>query len=217
MIPSIQIAPLITGLCMIGKPRILMVTHAWGGGVEQHVTTLANLLSLDARVVILRPVDSESIELDFWGNARARVASADWPGLVAALRAVNFDRLHLHHVHGLPEAILHLDQDLGVPLDCTLHDYLTLCPQYQLVDAKGRYCGEPDATGCNTCIAGRPHAWGRDIESWRRSFETVLTRARRIFAPSQSVCDRLHRYFPGLAITVIPHPETPVMIRAPRL
>ena len=212
MIPSIQIAPLIADFCADGKPRVLMVTHAWGGGVEQHVTTLANLVREDVRVLILRPVDAGSVELDFCGLARARVDSADWPRLVAALRAARFDRLHLHHVHGLPEAILHLDRDLEVPLDCTLHDYMSVCPQYQLVDAHGRYCGEPDTAGCNACITQRPHAWGWDIESWRRNFETLLNRADRIFAPSQSVRDRLCRYFPGLSITVAPHPEVPVVI-----
>lgn len=210
MIAPAVITPLIAEFCAQGKARILMVTHAWGGGVEQHVTSLTRLLHADVRVMILRPVDTESVELDINGTGRARVASSDWPALIHALRALKFDRLHLHHMHGLPPAILHLDADLGIPLDCTLHDYMSICPQYQLVDANGKYCGEPDEAGCNTCIVGRPHAWGRDIKTWRRSFETLLTRADRVFAPSQSVRDRIRRNFPTVNVQIVPHPEATV-------
>lgn len=211
MIVHTEIAALIADFCAAGTPRILMVTHAWGGGVEQHVELLAELLQSHARVMVLRPIDDKSVELDIRGAGRLRVASTDWPALVAALRSLEFDRMHLHHVHGLPREILSLDVELGLPLDWTLHDYLSICPQYQLVNANGQYCREPDAAGCNTCIAGRPHPWNLDIRTWRQLFEVVLKRADRVFAPSQSVCDRVRRYFPDVSVMVLPHPELPMI------
>ena len=54
--------------------------------------------------------------------------------------------------NGLPRAVLDLPGSVGVPYDCTLHDYFTICPQYHLVTEDGRYCGEPDLASCETCI-----------------------------------------------------------------
>lgn len=190
-----------------GLPRLLFVTHMWGGGVEQHVSTLAALVRERARVMTLRPCDEGSVEISLSGGERSRINSTDWTSLVRALQALRFDRLHLHHTHGFPQQILDLDRALGVPLDCTLHDYVSVCPQYQLVDADGQYCGEPDASACNTCILRRPHAWQLSIESWREAFGTTLSRASRVFAPSMSVSRDIRRYFPNVKPIYLPHPE----------
>ena len=193
-----------------GLPRLLFVTHAWGGGVEQQVQALATSFAKRARVVILRPCDNDSVEITMPSGEVYRIGSTDWSMLVAALNALNFERVHLHHVHGFPRNILELDQALGVPLDCSLHDYASICPQYQLVDADGRYCGEPDEAGCNACIQGRPHAWHLDIAAWRTAWAATLDRADLVLAPSQSVADTVHRYLPDLVIEVAPHVESPI-------
>ncbi len=193
-----------------GLPRLLFVTHAWGGGVEQQVKSLAASFSGRARVAILRPCDSQSVEITLPSGSLYRFASADWSTLVAALRALNFERLHLHHVHGFPSDILDLDEALGVPLDCSLHDYASICPQYQLVDPDGRYCGEPDESGCNLCILGRPHAWELNIAEWRAAWAATLRRADRVMAPSKSVAEKVRRYLPDLVIKISPHAESPI-------
>ena len=105
-----------------GLPRLLLVTHAWGGGVEQHVATLASLVSNRARAMVLRPFDEDFVEVEIAGGERFRLASTDWRALLDALKAMHFDRVHLHHVHGLPRAILDVDLALEIKLDCTLHD-----------------------------------------------------------------------------------------------
>ena len=195
-----------------GLPRLLFVTHAWGGGVEQHVKTLVGLISNRARVMVLRPAAEGVLELELPGNERIRISSNEWQALINALTALQFERVHLHHVHGLLPAILTLDVALGVPLDCTLHDYMSVCPQYQLSDPADRYCGEPDAAGCNQCIKGRPHAWQLSIEAWRGAFAPVLSRAARIFAPSLSVSNGVKRYVPDINVTLLPHPEQPTTV-----
>ncbi len=198
-----------------GLPRLLFVTHAWGGGVEQQVKSLTASLSNRARVAILRPCDSQSVEITMPSGDNYRIGCSDWGALVSALSALKFERMHLHHVHGFSHHILDLDQALGVPLDCSLHDYASVCPQYQLVTAEGRYCGEPDEAGCNLCIQGRPHAWALSIGEWRAAWAATLGRAALVLAPSQSVADRVQRYLPDLNIQVSPHVESPV--RFPRV
>jgi O-antigen biosynthesis protein len=202
-----QAVAALSSFAAAGLPRLLFVTHAWGGGVEQHVATLTKLVSDRARVMVLRPFDENSVDIEIQGHARFRLASTDWGASVAALRAMQFDRVHIHHVHGLPQAILDIDLALEIPLDYTLHDYASVCPQYQLVSPDGRYCGEPDDVGCNRCIKGRPHAWQLDIGEWRNAFRHALTRADRVFVPSTSVAQKIKRYFPSIDVIVLPHPE----------
>ena len=163
----------------------------------------------------MRPCDSQSVEITMPSGDLYRIGTADWSMLVAALRALNFERMHLHHVHGLPPDVLDLDQALAVPLDCSLHDYASVCPQYQLVDPDGRYCGEPDEAGCNACIQGRPHAWALSITEWRAAWASTLRRAALVIAPSQSVADKVRGYLPDLVVQVKPHAESP--IRFPRV
>ncbi len=207
-----QVPTALRSFAEAGLPRLLFITHSWGGGVEQHVATLAMLIADRARVMVMRPVDENGVEIELPGGERFRLASTHWSEMMLALKALQFDRVHLHHVHGLPQAILDIDFALEIPLDCTLHDYTSICPQYQLVDPNGRYCGEPDEAACNQCIKGRPHAWQLNIGPWRETFARVLTRADRVFAPSASVVQKIKRYFPSVDVLCLPHPEQPVQL-----
>ena len=40
----------------------------------------------------------------------------------------------------------------GVPYDVVIHDYAWICPRVTLIDASGRYCGEPAVAVCEACL-----------------------------------------------------------------
>jgi glycosyltransferase involved in cell wall biosynthesis len=193
------------------KQLLLFVAHAWGGGIRQHMNELAGLVGGQCDVLLLEPAGGDTVRLSWLKPGEALAAyftlPADMQALVTLLSALDLARIHFHHVHGLPRAVLDLPAATGVPYDCTLHDYYAICPQYHLVAADGRYCGEPDAKGCAACIAARPAQWPLDIGAWRATFAALLRGAERVFAPSRDVERRMARYFPGLPITVLPHAE----------
>jgi O-antigen biosynthesis protein len=93
-----------------------------------------------------------------------------------------------------------------VPLAVTVHDYHAICPRINLVDASGRYCGEPDRDACNRCLqrdeAGR--AAGR-IGPWRAAHAELLKQAARVVVPDLDVASRLSNYFPSVRVQVEPH------------
>lgn len=195
-------------------PALVFVVHGWGGGVRRHVDDLAALVAARANVLFIEPVAGSTICL------RTRDARcwyfelpAEFPLVAAALAALGAVRMHFHHVHGLPEEILNLPRATGLPYDVTLHDYLAVCPQFQLVTEHGRYCGEPDEQGCADCLAKRPPQWPLDIGTWRRRFAHLLHGAERIIAPSRDVAARTARYVSGLNVEVWPHPELPLSAR----
>ena len=190
---------------------LLFVSHPWGGGIRRHMSDLAALVADRCEVLYLEPAAGNTVKLH-WPRAGEGFSAYfmlpdELPALAQLLRDIGVERLHFHHVHLLPRAVLDLPSAVGVPYDCTLHDYYAICPQYHLVTAEGRYCGEPDAAGCAACLALRPGQWGLDITQWRGLFGKLLRGADRVIAPSQDVGIRIHRYFADLAIDVWSHPE----------
>jgi glycosyltransferase involved in cell wall biosynthesis len=163
-------------------------------------------------VLVLRPETGPDVtvkwlrdgeEFEAWFDTDTR-----WEDCVSMLRAVEISRVHLHHIHGLPRKVLELPSLLGVGYDVTVHDHYPMCPQYHLADESGRYCGEPDAAGCNACIAKRPAQWALDISQWRGTFQRFLAEAERVIVPSHDLAARLSRYFPGVAMHEWPHAES---------
>jgi GT2 family glycosyltransferase len=209
---------LLARLASAPRGALVFVTHGWGGGVRRHVDELTALVADRCDVLELVPATGDHVLLRQRDGALALhfALPGDEAVLAAALRALGVVRFHFHHVHGLPRAVLALPQALGVSYDCTLHDYTSICPQHVLADADGRYCGEPDAAGCNDCIARRPNAWSLDIDAWRALLADFLAGAERRIVPSQDVANRLGSYLPYLAFEVWPHPESPPA-RLPRV
>jgi len=186
--------------------RILLISHAMGGGVEGHVSDLRELLADAAEVDVLRPAGEGAVALQCSDGLVLTWRSDNAPKLLKALAARHYQRVHYHHVHGFSADILDLADGLGIAYDITLHDYFTYCPQYQLNTAQGTYCGEPDTTGCEACVRQRPHAWGWTIAEWRAAMGRFLLGASRTIAPTAFVKHRTLGHFPAVQITHQPHP-----------
>jgi GT2 family glycosyltransferase len=198
----------------IGAPTLVFVVHGWGGGVRRHVDDLAALVAGRVNVLFIEPAAGGTVCLRGResGETMHFELPADLTLLARVLRALGAVRLHFHHLHGLPQAILDLPAASALPYDVTLHDYLAICPQYQLVTEAGRYCGEPDADGCAACLAKRPPQWPLDITAWRAALAGLLLGADRVIAPSQDVASRIARYVGGLRCDVWRHPESPFAV-----
>jgi GT2 family glycosyltransferase/glycosyltransferase involved in cell wall biosynthesis len=188
------------------KPGLLLVTHALGGGVEKHVQDLVHLLSTRARIEILRPHDASTVSLqDAQGNTLL-INAAHWGDVIHVLNSRQYARLHIHHLHGYRAEVTSLPQTLGLPTDITVHDFAAYCPQYSLSQADGRYCGEPDLAGCARCVEERPNGWGLSITQWRDTQHRLLSQAERIFAPSDTVANKIKAHWPTMTMHVLAHP-----------
>ena len=191
---------------MSPRPRLLLISHDMGGGVERHVRDLQALLGACADVDLLHAHGPATVVMEEAGAEPAWWRFADWEDVVAALAGRAYDRLCIHHVHGFAPAILALPARLGLPYDLTIHDFYPYCPIHSLSTPEGDYCGEPDAEGCARCVHGRPHPWGLGIAEWRERMHGFLAGAERVIVPSQFVAGRLARHFPDVPCAVQPHP-----------
>jgi GT2 family glycosyltransferase/glycosyltransferase involved in cell wall biosynthesis len=208
----VQNAMLINALAAFSTtnlPKVLMISHQWGGGVEQHLQDLLELLDGSARVLVLRGQSKGrvGVELVGEGGFKQSIGGFDdnfslW---LAALGAIGFDRIHLHHVHGWSPKVLKLIQSLALPLDVTLHDYYSISPSYHLGP-------KDDEKTLNEARTDDADGWPVDQHAWQALFLPVLSQADRVIAPSHDVARRVQKVFPQVAMQVEAHPEHPLEV-----
>ena len=200
-----------------GKPVILAVSHELGGGVAQYLAELREAVAGRAAMLLLTPSSYGAVvvrNLDPDDDFTVVLdVELDYTRLLDLLRYCGVTRMHVQHMAGFGSSgqswdIERLRQDLGVPADVTVHDYAVICPQVTLTDAAGRYCGEPDAAGCNACLAARPPWPVLDIAGWRKKYAPLVTHADRVIAPSRDAAERMRRYFPEVPMVVAGHVGT---------
>ncbi len=205
-------------------PRVLFVSHAFGGGVGRHIDDLARAVERDAEIILAQPYRKSYLQLRWLRAGEERTlwfhTVNDWERLVALLAAIGIDRVHFHHVHGWPQPVLDLPARLEAPHDVTLHDFFPACPEYHFTGGDGRFCGA--GADCHRCLEARPAQWPLSIDAWRALFARVLGGAGRVIAPSEDAARRLRTFFPELQPKVWPHidaeaavPQAPLRILVP--
>lgn len=182
------------------KPRILFVTHAWKGGIWRHVEDLIGLLAEKAELLVLQPGSQMAggrVAYSLaWRNPHEAMAMEfppDDTALADTLRAIGIQRVHIHHLLGLPQSFPELLRGLGVAYDITLHDYFLLTPQYQLTGEDGRFDESVIDHATPAFLTGK----------------ALLESATRVIAPSHDVAERFRRHVPAARYVVRPHPERP--------
>lgn len=192
------------------NPRILMITHNLGGGTLRHVRELAGHIAGQAHVFVLRLTApghfSMTAELAL-GNVEL---TYQWPEQRAlfyqSCRQLGIDRVHIHHVKGFEGVVLGLLKRLVLPYDVTLHDYYLINGNPTLADKSGLFCADKSQRDA-VCGKQSPVPLGLSAEQWRVGAARFLAGAERVFAPSRYAAELHADYFPGLDITVRPHPD----------
>ena len=174
------------------RPVFLLVNHHCGGGTERHVRQLCAKLRLEQiRPVLVRPSragillweERDDRERAIW----CRASTHELMSIRSLLDLLGPAHAHVHHVIGVPLALVDLLTEHGVRYDWTIHDYYTICPRVNLINADQTYCGEPDAEACNHCLAKLGDDQGRpvplSIEDWRDGFSRRLGNARGFSSP----------------------------------
>lgn len=196
---------------------------AWLGGTERHcMEVAAELTSLEVFWLYADPESMVLLEGRSPYRELLRVPllppqSSDQlfhPGFArhfeTLLRQLQVGVVHVHHLLNLPLDVLRIPPSLGVPTLFTVHDYFTVCPQFNLVDFRETYCAG-NLTGprsrCAECMAKR---MGMDLETldrWRTAVGGVLPELDGIVAPSYAALERVEACYPGATegALVIPH------------
>jgi GT2 family glycosyltransferase/glycosyltransferase involved in cell wall biosynthesis len=210
------------------NPAVLFVTHDRGGGTERHIRDLIQhwqehdfqtlIMRSDKRIPDLVHITEPSIPET--PNLSITNFSKELPETIDLLMKLNVRHIHVHHLAGFgenaPSAIQEIASRIGAAYDFTVHDYTSICPQINLIDESGKYCGEPEVKACDACVAKIGSPFGIvSVKDWRNRYEALLLHARSVFVPNSDVAIRLSKYFPTVSFSVRTHPEDLAHISGP--
>jgi O-antigen biosynthesis protein len=221
-----------------GAPEqiVLCFTHTLGGGIERYLRDRAQsavdtgkhfLLAVphrsDPAVIHLTTLDGR---LDLPNLPEFSLVN-DVESFVAFLKSLPIAGIEVHSTVGWSSNLLQFVPQIAsaaqIPFDFMAHDYVSACPQINLINESGVYCGEAGEEQCRRCIVTLPRipynihpdmqrVGMEDIAVWRDNYYRFLRQAGRVLAPSNDTAKRLQTYFSG--VEVIAHPPEDVQCRA---
>jgi len=111
--------------------------------------------------------------------------------------------------------ILNLKKKYFFKLTYLLHDYFSICPSYQLLNHRGRFCEAPiDLKICQSCLPNQSTKYcnfvrpNENINSWRRIWESFLLNSDKVVVFSDDSRQILTKVYPLLnrdKVIVNPH------------
>lgn len=169
-------------------PKILHVSHAMGGGVEQHINELAAHFSQLAAHIILSPHGEQGLIRIRLGIARQADQiilhpKKDHADLVRLLRSIGITAVHIHHMMDLGPEILGLAAPLDATSVVTVHDYYGLGGNPTLTDRRGRY---PGSYSPKLSRPARLLSFGPSAKTLRAQFHRLVQGADRVIFPSNA-------------------------------
>ena len=204
------------GLRTAPSPRILAVSHAIGGGSELFLNDFQTLLHKNSFALLYFNAD----QFLFKYLDDVFTLPADPRALKKLVELIEFDVLFINHLVEAPqfETLITTLKELTVKKVYFLHDYLPLCPVYNLIGEKGLFCGLPkDENICQRCL--RIDLTRRGITAkvppvhhlgdWRRLWRSFL-KTTTVVAPSKTAASLFSQVFPEIEVKVIPHLVEPL-------
>ena len=194
---------------------VLLVTHGRSGGVQTRVRDRANALRAQGlRPIVMWPVQNRVSGRDCvlgdgpeGGTPNLRFNIPDDLALLSEFLGPDRPRrAEVHSLIGHDHAICGLFALLGIPYEMVVHDYSVFCPRINLVGRDRRYCGEPDTSHCEACLADTGTAIDEPISlrELRQRSERELLGADQVIVPSSDAASRLRRHFPAVRPQVTP-------------
>ncbi len=207
-----------------GRPCLLHVSHAMGGGTMVLIAALADRFAASGGMNLICTRFHDPF-LDAWAyriewrerGLRLHVPTGSIAGFVARLRHLGLPGVAIvvHALVGVGAALRDMLAYGALPYLVYVHDYQWFCPRVVLVDHTRRHCGEPGPAACARCVRendifdfpGEEAAIRTDLAGWIARNGEMLHQARAVIAPSHDAGARIARRF-GLAnMRVVPHPE----------
>lgn len=213
---------LIAGRKDCAGSMIALLDHDLGGGANYYSDSLAKRLVAASYRVLHIKVNPDSGRLCI----HLKCADLSQAVLLDAALAAQLDRLLalfpvesiiVNELVGWPEPLEQFRQLARgrIPYSVLLHDFFPVCPNWNLLDADGHYCGLcNDAAQAKRCLSGNVSSGAfslygdtyADIQLWRESAAAYLTAAKAIVCFSEASRRKLTEAFSWLAnVVVIEH------------
>lgn len=224
-----------------GRPwTVLLFDHpGTGGAATFRAKEIARLQALGQTVLLVRPAarpvlgmleGALDIEL-LHREAAFRFPANDLADLAALVAALPLSEVVVSSLVGYADMgkVMAFIRGLRhggnagreVPLRLLHHDYFSVCPSLNLIDAEDRFCGVPSLERCRTCAPANTHVRWRngsgagtaigaanvDVAGHRRAWQDLFDLADRHVVFSRSALAVLRRAFAlrDDRVRIIPH------------
>lgn len=187
------------------RQTVALMTHDREGGVLRFVRERALAIMEDGYIpLIISPCPAEAKDAYPRWNVVPDLAD-DYPNIILSRRgpelrelllSLNCAKMEIHSYIGAGIKDIHWVSLFGIDYDIYLHDYSWFCPQITLVSHNNLYCGEPEASVCQTCILDRGNATGDDtaLSLLRELGTDIFRRAQAVIASCADVATRYRRH-----------------------
>jgi len=204
------------------KKGIIFINHYYGGGsqVYQEKEIEQERIKKNRNIFMLYVFKGQLLIID-------HTFPNEQPGYIKKLseltpvafkeimNALNIELIYINQLVSLPVyKMVECIQFSGIPYAYFIHDFYSVCPSYNLINSKGKYCGnEQDLSICQACIQEHLHtelaiqmtSQEIDIEIWRSQMHAFLKGASKIMSPSIDTREIVLQYYPDLSIQVKEH------------
>lgn len=118
----------------VDLPRILFITHNWGGGTEYYYKCLAQMFKNDYQLIVLRSQSGSVISLHLEDNFQLVDLGNDkeYADLISRLKSLGIRAIHVNHLINHSPHSQKLIEDLDLPYMVSIHDYYYLSGQYDI-------------------------------------------------------------------------------------
>ncbi len=201
------------------KPRVLIMLHFLSeGGTAMTTLDLCRQLCEHYEVFIFHP-EGGGFELAYFNAATSQpealfavtlaappsfmdLWSEEYANLLAfVLQRWRIALVHIRHLMHHPRIAPTVVESLGLRYLLSLHDFYSVCPTVNLVNAEGRYCagkcdgglGDCDSAGQWPADLGRLRGVGVDV--WRKAWARVIDGAHAVITTSPYAASRFEAAF----------------------
>ena len=206
---SIRTQRYIQLLSHIAIPKVLMVTHALGGGISQHLQEINDYYDQRIVHILLTTGDNKGeihiiLGIDRHADRLVFNISTDYADIIKFLKNIGINAVHFHHMINLDLRLLSLPHELNVPHIFTIHDYYYLHGNPTLTDINGKYPGYYDEKAINPL-----HQLSDEltVESLRVNLSQALESAAYVIFPSNSTKEIFTSIYSKLNAVIAPHIE----------
>lgn len=211
-----------------GKIHVLFLLHndptgGWAikpGGTELHVLELAEALWKEGTIIpfIMASSGRELLLLEkdpagSWKRSRISLENLidltttyddDYRNrLLEVLDIQHIDILHIHQLVHSPTDIKSMLNGWQGALFFTLHDFYSICPNYNLITPENTFCYCEQPESCSLCIKGQQGFKINLPGHWHRLHSNNLQRADIIYVPSESCRQWIDKVYPNLIGSVV--------------
>ncbi len=216
--------------------RILYYDHDLGGGANLYIENNTEKRKDKDLVLVLKyihplsnPTRSYRLQV-FYKDYSATFLLDSTNDIRLLFNYIHLDEIIVSEIVSYPDPLTELSRlqslkkQFGVKISFLLHDYFSVCPNFNLMQNNKKFCNVPEMSGCEKCVSMvgyNPVLFPSDYENlvqWRAQWMAFLEAVDEIICFSTHPRKILDKAYPGLdagKIHVVPHVVEGIKRKAP--